>query len=390
MLNDKFLRDWENLDFLKSFWNPIYDDKDLFQYRRTAHVWRMRRSGETFNDISKKLGVDQRKACAIVSGKNLHPYLVQMYLISEMLHRPRDGWKWVLQCTPKPTNMLPKAYAVPEKIRSYQDIVDFLNQFPQVPAEHPAIRFFGLSSEWVVNHKLELFGFLLGFTVGDAGKGYPEYEYRSRHYRKTAITTNMAMKESNKRILRYVQLCLTTVGIPSHRNRSRNGIIRWNSEASNIITWILRVCVGLKEGQRTSRNPIEMSWLSECPREFVFAFFQGLAESNGSMNKHGYYAEIGSIPNSLFLKELLDKFNIASRVHPKDHPTSLRLNLTPALQIPLFHPIIASYRYRKMISHARRRKILPPLPPFFMTRYRASLNHFHRWSTKGRVFRSDA
>lgn len=359
MLNEKFHGDWENLDFLQSFWNPIYDERDVFQYRRTADVWRLRQSGKTFEGISKELRIDERKACALVSGKNLHPYLVQLYLNSEMLPRPRDGWKWVLECTPKPTNAFPKTVSIPERIQSYQDIFDFLKEYPRAPQDHRAIKFFELSSKWVEQHRSELFGFLLGFLVGDAGKYYPEYESRSRHYDKTTMTNMMAIKASNIRILTYVQLALLTIGIPSER-RPSNQAIRWNSTASNLLTWIIRVCLGLSATERTSRNPVTMDWLLLCPRNFIIAFIQGLAESDGSVNKYGYYTEIASNPNSKFYQRILSSIGTPSRTHPKPRPIQLRINLKPAAELPLFNPIIASYRFRKLLSHATRRNLLPP------------------------------
>lgn len=113
MLDGKFPGDWENLGFLRGFWNPIWDHRDVVQYRRLAQAWRLRHQGRSFNDISKELAVDTGRACALVSGKNLRPYLAQMYLNCEMLAEPRHGWKWILQTTPKPTNPYPIAYRVP-------------------------------------------------------------------------------------------------------------------------------------------------------------------------------------------------------------------------------------------------------------------------------------
>jgi len=366
LLQRKFSGDWENLDFLEAFWNPVYDEGDLIQYRRAAKVWKMRLAERKFKEIVKELKVDPQKACALVSGKNLHPYLVQMYLNSEILSKPREGWKWVLECTPKPTNMFPKAVEVPERIQSYQDLIDLLSQFPPVPSELPAIRFFGLSSEWVQQHKLELFGFLLGFFVGDAGKSYNDIGHRKRHYDKTAMTTVMAINGSNIRILTYVQLALQTIGIDSARRNSTT-TIRWNSPASNLLTWVIRTCLGLSASERTSRNPIRMEWILSCPRNFIVAFLQGIAESDGSVDRHGYFTSISSIPNSSFLQRALASINTPSRVHPKHRPVQIRINITQAITLPLFNPIITTYRYSSLVSHARRRHLLPP-SPFFSRR----------------------
>lgn len=364
-LENNVLSDGENLDFLKAFWSPIYDREDLFQYRRIVEVWRMRLSGRAFKEISNELGIDQRKACALISGKNLRPYLVQIYLNSQILPRPRNGWKWILECIPKPTNAFPKALQVPEKIQRYQDIIDFLKQFPSVPSDHPAIKFFGLTSEWVEKHNAELFGFLLGFMVGDAGKYYPEYAKRSRHTNKTTLWTNMAINASNLRVLRFVQLGLATVGIDSHQQSTRTEVIRWVSKSTNVLSWMLRVCLGLEANQRTSRNPIMMNWILNCPRNFIVSFIQGIAESDGYVHNSGYYTGIASKPNSNFYLEILQSIGTKARVHPKHKPSETRITLVESLKLPLFSPIIQSYRFERMLGHAKTRRILPPLPSFF-------------------------
>ena len=139
LLRAKLLGDWESLEFMRDFWNPEYDERDILQYRRLAPVWRMRESGASFKQIANQLGEDTGKCCALVSGKNCRPYLAQMYLNREVLGKPRNGWKWILERTPKPTAPYPKVVEVPEKITGYHDITDFLAQFPPVPKEHPTL-----------------------------------------------------------------------------------------------------------------------------------------------------------------------------------------------------------------------------------------------------------
>ena len=78
-----------------------------------------------------------------------------MYLNREVLGKPRNGWKWILERMPKPTAPYPKVVEVPEKITGYHDNTDFLAQFPSVPKEHPALEFFGVDVEWVERRKPE-------------------------------------------------------------------------------------------------------------------------------------------------------------------------------------------------------------------------------------------
>ena len=175
----------------------------------------------------------------------------------------------------------------------------------------------------------------------------------------------MSRIESNARILTYLQLCLATLGLWSHEIAPAEGVTRWTSESSDILTWILRVCLGLETNQCTSRNPVKMNWLLGCPREFVVAFLQGVAESDGSVSRTGYYTVIASVPNSTFFHDLLSFIGVPSRVHPKSRPTQLRINLSPAVNLPLFNPLIKSYRFLSMISHAKSRNLIPPSPSFF-------------------------
>ena len=364
-LANKFLGDFQDLDFIEYFWNPTYDKADVLQYQRAAQVWRRRKAGFTFDKIGSEVGVDPRKSCALISGKNLRPHLVQMYLISLHLGRPKGGWRWILERTPKPTNPFPQAFLVPEEIRSYQDIEEFIEQFPPIQEDHPALKLFGLSAMWAEANRLELFGFLLGFLIGDAGKYFPEYGRNSRHNATSSLNTNMKGIASNRRILTYVQLCLDVIGIQSHKIVPAPGTTRWTSESSNLLTWMFRVCLGLRSGERTSRNPVKMEWLLDCPREFLRAVLQGIAESDGSVRKNGYYAEIASVPNAAFFQRVLSVVGIPSRIHPKRSPRQVRINLGSAVRLLLFNPIIKSYRFRSLMAHAYRRGILALAEPDF-------------------------
>jgi len=368
ILESKLLSDdAAKLDFLGDYWNVVHDEGDTTQCERMASVWRLSKQGQPFKTIGNTLHLDQRKACALVSGLNCRPYLAQMYLNREKLGPPRrEGWKWILDCTPKPTNPYPRALQVPERIRSHEDILEFLKQFPPVSEESEALRFFGLTSAWAEEHKAELFWWLLGFMVGDMGKRYVHNEPRLRHYRKTAMNTRMTNKDSNLRVLRYVQLALECLGILSHKVHSEDGVVRWNSISSNILTWMIQVCSGLNEGEKTSTHQLDMPWMKSSPENLIIAFLQGLADSDGSVDTFGRYAEIASMPNSAFYKHLLDILGTNAHMYPATNPRTARILLQYAVQLPLFNPIIRSYRYEKVIQHAIRRKIIPPLPLFFL------------------------
>ena len=132
------------------------------------------------------------------------------------------------------------------------------------------------------------------------------------------------------------------------------------------MTWILQACAGLKEGETTSTNKIDMPWMKNCPGNLIIAFLQGLADSDGNVNKQGYYADIASVPNSRFYTELFEKLGTHPHAYPNEQPQQVRILLQYALQMPLFNPIVRSYRYEQLMQHAIRRNLIPPPPSFFL------------------------
>jgi hypothetical protein len=332
-----------------------YDQRDLKEYEKLARVWQLRRQGLPYPRIAEALRPESVNPGQLAPGDNRRPNLAQMYLNREDLGTPEDGWKWVLATTPKPTNPYPQATQVPEQIRTHADIEAFLKQFPPVAESNPNLAFFGVSSDWVEVHKAELFYFLLGFLVGDGGKYYSEYgASRARHNRKAAVTTNMKRMGSNYRVLRYVQLALDCIGIHSHEIKDQTSpqgdqIIRWNSEHSNLVTWLIRVCLGLNEGERTSRNPVRMEWIHDSPRECIVAFLQGVADSDGYVSKQRNYAEISSIPNAEFYRKLIRRIGFEAKTYPRNEsPRVTRIDVSTAARLPLFNPTIQSYRHDQL------------------------------------------
>ena len=369
MLRAKLLGDWESLEFMRDFWNLEYDERDILQYRRLAPVWRMRESGASYKQIANKLGEDTGKCCALVSGKNCRPYLAQMYLNREVLGKPRNGWKWILERTPKPTAPYPKALQVPEQITSYQDIVDFLNQFPQSENASPSSELH-VTPEWVEKNKQNLFAFLLGFMVGDAGKNYPKSAENARTYDASSLDVNMKRHESNQRLLRFVEMCLNVIGLQAKEVQSPSDIVRVQTEYSRLLTWILRTCLGITGEMRTSEDSIDVRWMHSFPPKFVVSFLQAVADSDGSVDPNGYYVNIESKPNSAIFGDILKTLGTNPHVYEYEKQSCVRISLREAVQLPIFNEIVQSYRYHLLIQHALRRNIPPPSLLFSLLRER--------------------
>ena len=133
-----------------------------------------------------------------------------------------------------------------------------------------------------------------------------------------------------------------------------------------ILTWSWnRPPGGLKPGERTSRVPIDIPWINSCPRDFIVAFLQGLADSDGHVHKSRNYAEISSVPNSKFYRNILEELDFSAKAYPLNNPKLVRTDLITAYNIPLFNPVIRSYRYETLLQKLRNRGILPPPPSSF-------------------------
>jgi len=53
LLERMCLGDWKSLDFMSRFWESVYDERDLLQWKRLAAAWRLRASGKSFNNIPR-------------------------------------------------------------------------------------------------------------------------------------------------------------------------------------------------------------------------------------------------------------------------------------------------------------------------------------------------
>src|SRR5207245_7808878 len=66
------------------------------------------------------------------------------------------------------------------------------------------------------------------------------------------------------------------------------------------------------------RVPVDIPWIDSRPRDFIVAFLQGLAESDGHVDKTRNYAEISSVPNSEFYRRLIEKLGYTAKVYTFD------------------------------------------------------------------------
>lgn len=189
--------------------------------------------------------------------------------------------------------------AVPNSVNDYRDILNVIRQIRPLESVCREAAQFGLEKAIEPETRMLAFAYFLGVMLGDMSK--------MRSTNKTGDTMSVMLKlsqshQSNLRFGDFVSVCLGLIGIRVNRiedhsevlsSRYRYNAFRWLSQSSPFLLWIFEQCLGLRQGETTTRDPIRARWLTATPREFRIWFVQGLADSDGyvDLNKH----EVGLI-----------------------------------------------------------------------------------------------
>lgn len=215
---------------------------------------------------------------------------------------------------------------------------------------------FGFSESFIRKSKRDLFGYLLGFLVGDAAKK------RSSPSSEMFLEVQLTKKhEENEQLGEFVGLCANACGIPYYRINDRvvnerlpHGRYHWKSQPSPLLTWTFGECLGLKDGQLTTYDPVSIDWIPSMEESFRTAFVQGLADSDGYVHLQDQEAHIIVSPNLVSVSKILDSMNVEYRCSVSKGMDIIKIRCEIAARIPLFSP--RSYRYDRLmkLSAARR------------------------------------
>jgi len=286
-----------------SFWDVRYREQDVAAYQRYLEILRLRSEGHSAASIGRMLRMNN-------VGKYLKgqkkPFLASLGKYAENLGRPREGFRWLpmrLKARGAPED---EWVQVPTQIRSFQDILAVLQQRSPVEEVSMLMPQFGYGSRSeLTEEREEIFGFLLGAVLGDASK--PE-KGQSRFPSMTIALTLSKRKPNSLRFGQFVSLSIQAcLGLKMNRIRDAARSVwrftdaecyRWVSQASPILFWLFRVCLGLKEGETTTRNPVKMDWILRTPRGFKIHFLQGLVESDGYVDCGRDRVVLASSPNT--------------------------------------------------------------------------------------------
>jgi hypothetical protein len=136
---------------------------------------------------------------------------------------------------------------------------------------------FAISPQRARKARADFFAYLLGFMIGDAAKR------RATPGSEMFIELVLTKKHrENLRLGEFVSLCANACGIRFSRindhvvnARLPHGRYHWKSQHSALVTWMFNACLGLRDGQLTTYDPVSAEWICSMSRSFRISFLQG-------------------------------------------------------------------------------------------------------------------
>jgi len=341
-----------NTTFLQRFWNINEKKDDIKILNRFSECIRLR-NNELLGprNISRVTGTSRNTIGSWFYNDHL-PRIVRLLQSSLILANLPENWKWIPLNINTGESYKGPWILVPEKIDSYEDILNVIKQLPMLPMTFEAIEQFNIKKE-VKEVRPLLFAYLLGAMIGDCGKSSRKQKRQNTRVIKLGLTRRY---ESNLRFGNFVSLCANSLGLRMSRKkdqlrlnaRSKHGLFYWVSQHSMFIEWIFKMCLGLREGQTTTYNQVKMEWLLKTTRDFRIWFLQGLADSDGYVEIGGRKVGIISSPNEKLIQEIIQSLGVNSYLDYFKDTVGVIVKDSDAYLLPIFSPFVSSYRYEKL------------------------------------------
>jgi len=215
----------------------------------------------------------------------------------------------------------------------------------------------------LLEEKTSLFGFLVGATIGDAGK----HRKGESRFRSKALSLVLSQNKPNSyRFGQFTTLCAqASLGLDMHRisdapvSRSRysdSECFRWISPASPLVGWLFHVCLGLNGEELTTYHPLRMDWLVGTPSTFKIGVLQGVSESDGWVDAGNDTVCFVSSPNTPLFSSALSSLGLKHRVDRHKSVDVIRVPTEEAVKLPIFNPRIRSIYFEQLeiMSSAKR------------------------------------
>jgi hypothetical protein len=248
----------------------------------------------------------------------------------------------------------------PDEVDEYADISNVLRQVQPVDNSPYVGQDFDLPGGNDSATRPLAFAYFLGVMVGDMSK---HASYLRTPRTMTALLQLSKRYQSNLRFGNFVAFCAALLGIRMKRIKDYVRPIgapydayRWGSKQSRLMMWMFEKCLGLRQGQTTTNDPIQADWLKGAPDQFQVWFLQGVADSDGyvDLNKH----EIGIVvdPNEMLIGRLLSNLDVRFRPALTKHQATIMMSVREGFGVPVFSPHARTHKFElaKKLVEAQR------------------------------------
>ncbi len=355
------------------FWEVRYDGADIRAYWRYLEILRLTKEG--YNAASIERILKTNNVSKYVNGQK-KSFIANLKTWLERLESPRKGYQWL------PIELKPRGkpgtdwIQVPKTIHGFRDILLVLEQRSPTKDALKSFKTFDYKSpREFIGERSNLFGFLLGVVVGDASK---PVKGQSRFPSMSMALTLSKSKPNSLRFGSFTEFCMqASVGLVMHRIKdapssakrfTESECFRWLSHSSPLIGWIFRVCLGLRDGELTTYNPLRMDWLLKTPSSFKAHFLQGLTESDGHVDAGRNHVCLVSSPNTRLLLGVLRSLGCKPATYKQPPIERIEITTSEAARLPIFNPRIRSHLYQNMLvmANALRFPSRKALPKWFV------------------------
>lgn len=222
---------------------------------------------------------------------------------------------------------------------------------------------------------LQLMYYLLGWMVGDAGKGFHTNQKWARFQLELCRG-----HEENLILGNFVMECIDLLGIPWTRIADRpphkgepHGTFRWQSYYSEVFVWLHIACLGLARHESTTRDQVRMTWLLSSSPECRLWFLRGIADSDGSVSIRNRRVVITSEPNADFFRTLLVSLGVKTCVHRSRGIGYVSVLASDSEDMRIFNPEVETHRSKALHQLARAKAYQRHWPDWLETKVESLL-----------------
>jgi hypothetical protein len=243
--------------------------------------------------------------------------------------KPADGYKWLPISIGKGwkyNNFI----QVPLEIKSYNDILNVIYQLVELKSDEKE-KFKNIDKEFAL-------GYVLGLMISDSDKD------RSKNTTSTRLRLGLSKKyEYNVNIGEAFCYCLNKLGIKAKRykdckpyKKGPNGKFIWRTQYSPFISWLKECCLGLNLKETTTYTSVRCDWILNSSEKFRIAVLNGIYDGDGCSYIRGWQITNACGPNQIFLQNLLNIFNIKSKIRGPKVIIETKNDLKIASELCLF------------------------------------------------------